>query len=388
MNLKGRRIHIVGSAASHWDVKQVAYAHTLVARLVDSLIERGASFVVPFGKEPFLDGRTEGPAQIFDWTVAEVLFQAARDGRAAPNGPNGKLVTTIATSKTDGHIPTTRRAIYDGFRSLNAVRTEFIEPGWSAGSFRRQRLAQLGDILIGISGGEGVEHLALEYSAKGKPVIPLDLNLGASQHDGSGGASRLFHRALAKPSDFFKVLPGDSPADLLDRIRTRDASADVDAVVSALMILMEALLPPRVFYIRLLNATTPEYPSVERFFRTTVDALVKELGYEPCQMGIGVNNFAWMNEAIFQSLHHSSVALFDATGVRPNCLMEFGYALGNKQRVIATHRKDTILPFDSSMIESFAWDEAESPAVQLDRFRDHWMRNINMPTIVRPTEAR
>ena len=254
--------------------------------------------------------------------------------------------------------------------------------------YRRQRLAQLGDILIGISGGEGLEHLALEYSTKGKPVIPLDLNLGAAQHDGSGGASRLFSRALARPKEFFEVVDGMSAVDLLDRTRTLDGSVDPNIVVSALIALMEALLPPRVFYVRLLNPDLPEYTSVEGFFRTTVDMLVKELGYEPCQMGLGVNKFAWMNEAIFQSLHHCSVVLVDATGVRPNCFMELGYALGNKQRVIATHRKDTKLPFDSTTIESFPWTEEEDPSAQLSRFRTHWLRNINMPAIVRPLEAR
>ena len=49
---------------------------------------------------------------------------------------------------------------------------EFIESGWSAGAIVRPRLAQLGDILVGISGGQGLEQLAIEYSAKGKPVIP------------------------------------------------------------------------------------------------------------------------------------------------------------------------------------------------------------------------
>lgn len=388
MNLNGRRVHIVGSAAPNWDLAQVAYAHLLVTKLVDSLIERGATFVLPFGKEPYLEGRTDGPAQTFDWTVAAALHQAVVDGRAKPEGPNGKLITTIATSKTAEQIPAGRRPIYDGFRAQNAMRSEFIEPGWSAGAFRRQRLAQLGDILIGISGGEGVEHLALEYSTKGKPVIPLDLNLGSSQNDGAGGAARLFLRALNRPADFFAVVDGASPADLLDRTRTHEGLADLNTVVPALIALMEALLPPRVFYIRLLNPSTPEYASVETFFRKTVDTLVNELGYEPCQMGLGVNEYAWMNEAIFQSLHHSSVALFDATGVRPNCLMEFGYALGNKQRVIATHRKDTKLPFDSSMIESFPWEETDNPAEQLARFRAHWARNINMPAIVRPKEAR
>jgi hypothetical protein len=41
--------------------------------------------------------------------------------------------------------------------------------------------------MIGISGGQGVEQAAIEFSTHGKPVIPLDLNMGSSSNDGSGG---------------------------------------------------------------------------------------------------------------------------------------------------------------------------------------------------------
>ena len=56
------------------------------------------------------------------------------------------------------------------------------EPGWSAGAFRRQRLAQLGDILIGVSGGQGVEQLAIEYSSTGKPVKEGYISLQSEGH--------------------------------------------------------------------------------------------------------------------------------------------------------------------------------------------------------------
>ena len=139
---------------------------------------------------------------------------------------------------------------------------------------------------------------------------------------------------------------------------------------------------------RMLNEKLPEYTSVERFFRSSVDSLVVELGYQPLQMGLGKNEFAWMNQAIFDSLHHSSVVLVDLTGVRPNCFMELGYALGNKQRVIVTARDDTDVSFDAFALEAFQWNETEDPKAQLDRFRVHWERNIGMPTLVRPREAR
>lgn len=388
MNLRGRRIHIVGSADPTADEKKLGYVHSLVSELTSALAAEGANFVIPFGKEPLLNDRTDGPSIIFDWTVANAVSRALGAGIAKTAGPNGTLVATLATSKTDAHIPAGRRVIYDQLRDANSIAIDFLEPGWSAGAIRRSRLAQLGDILIAISGGQGVEQLAIEYSSKGKPVIPLDIALGSSTHDGSGGAPRLFDRARTKPTDFFSVAAAASAADLLDRTKTHDGETNVEKVVGAILNLLHALVPPRVFYVRLLNDGLAEYPSVEEFFRKTADPLVRELGYEPLQMGIGKNEFVWMNQAIFDSLHHSSVALVDLTALRPNCFMELGYALGNKQRVIVSARDDTRISFDAFALEAFQWKETEELGKRLDRFRTHWERNINMPTLVRPKEAR
>jgi len=388
MNLRGRRIHIAGSADPEADARKLNYVHSLVSDLAVRLGVEGANFVIPFGKEPLLKDRTDGPSIIFDWTVAEAVSRTLLAGHAQASGPNGRLVATLATGKTDSQIPAVRRPIYDGLRENAAITMEFLDPGWSAGAVQRARLAQLGDILVGVSGGQGLEQLAIEYSSKGKPVLPLDIQVGSSARDGSGGASRLFDRALARPADFFRVADCESASELLERTRTREGEADVSHVVSSIMDLLHALTPPRVFYVRLLNNAVSEYASVENFFRTTVDALVTELGYEPLQMGIGKNEFAWMNQAIFDSLHHSSVVLVDLTALRPNCFMELGYALGNRQRVIVTARDDTRISFDAFALEAFQWRESEDPVQRLHRMRSHWERNINTPTLVQPREAK
>ena len=388
MNLGGRRIHIAGSTSPDSDPKKLAYAHALVAQLVDVLVNEGATFIVPFGKEPFLNDRADGPSIIFDWTIAETIHKALKEGRAQPSGPNGRLIATVATMKIDQHIPANRRAIFDDLRKADAIAMDFLSPGWSGGAFRRQRYAQMGDIFIGISGGEGVEHAAVEYSSKGKPVIPLDLKLGSSMSDGSGGAGRLFERALAEPAQFFRVNSGHSAADLLHRIKTHDAEALVSDVVAAVKDLLAALQAPRAFYVRLLNKKHPDFASVEDFFRNTVDPVIKDLGYDPLEMGIGDNEYAWMNEAIFDSLHHSAAAVVDLTGLRPNCFMELGYGLGHKQRVIVTSRDDTEICFDAFALEAFRWNAADAPADRIKALRTHWARNINAPPLVRPREAK
>jgi hypothetical protein len=384
MRLRGRSFLVAGSADAQTPEADLLYAHALVRELTHALAREGARFVVSFGKEPRLEGREDGPSIIFDWTVAEVIQSTVADGVAQPSGPSGKLITTIATEKTFSHVPQNRRELYDGLRSAGAISMEFLDPGWGSGAIRRQRQAQLADILIAISGGEGVEHLAQEFSSLGKQVLPLDLELGASCRDGSGGAPKLFREALKLPNLFFDVRAGESGPELLDRCAARACVIPTSQVTGALLRLIDALVPPKAFYVRLLNKDLPEYAPVERFFRDVVDPTVTELGFEVLQMGMGVNEFAWMNQAIFDRLHYSNVAVVDLTGLRNNCFMELGYALGRPQRVILTARKGTSLPFDSFALEAFLWDPARPLGDLRKEFREHWARNINMPPLVRP----
>lgn len=383
MNILGRRILIAGSADFDGSEELLRWAHALVQELVSKLAEKGASFVVSFGKDPKLAHSDDPPSIIFDWTVAETLFGGLAHGATQATGPSGQLIATVATAKTDTQVPSHRRSTYDGLRKMGAVSMEFLDPGWASGALRRSRQAQLADLLIAISGGEGVEHLAQEFARRGKHVIPLDIDLGSSGRDGSGGSARLFGEALRRPDLFFRVTSANSGAELLDRTRTHNGTAAHTQSALAIINLIENLTAPKVFYVRLLNKDHADYVQVEQFFRDIVDPVVKELGLEPLQMGIGVNEFAWMNDAIFQSLHRSEVVLVDLTGVRPNCFMELGYALGNTQRVIVTARKGTAIPFDPSCLETHMWDASVSISQRQTELKEHWARNINMPPLVR-----
>src|SRR5206468_518456 len=121
----------------------------------------------------------------------------------------------------------------------------FLEPGWHSGAARRRMQSQMGDVLIAISGGEGVEHLAQEYAARGKPVIPLDLDVGSSSNDGSGGAARLFGLALTNPNLFFRVEPGKSSEVFLDRTRTNGGKVAQETIATNILDLLKALVPPK-----------------------------------------------------------------------------------------------------------------------------------------------
>ena len=83
------------------------------------------------------------------------------------------------------------------------------------------------------------------------------------------------------------------------------------------------------------------------------------------EMGADRNEFAFMNVAIFESLHFSSVAIVDVTGERPNCFIELGYALrGN--RVLVSAEEGTNLPFDQYFRPVPLLEARRIPACQED----------------------
>lgn len=387
MEIKGRRIHIAGSADPEASDSLLRYAHELIEALVRSLGRAGATFMVGVGKEPLArpeDGSS--PSVVFDWTVLATLHELLLDDRVAPAGTQGRLVSTVVTHKTEAQIPEHRRGVWQELCGAGAVKMEFTEHGWTAGAVRRERQAQQGDLLIALSGGQGVEHLAQLYALSGKPVIPLDLDLGASTHDGSGGAARLAKRALTHPERFARFEDPDAAAGLLARTSTRGGDAAVTDVVASVGDVIRALQPPSAFYVRLLNEEHEDFMLVERFFDYVVTPTIRDLGYRPIEMGRDANDYAWMSEAIFDSLHHSAVAVVDLTGLRNNCFMEYGYALGRQQKVILTARKGTSLPFDTSAIECHMWDDNLKDGVRIAELKDHWRRNVDRPPLVKPRE--
>lgn len=387
MRISGRRIHIAGSASKETDIGLIRYGHQLIDRLVDELARRGALFVVGAGKEPLVDENDPGsPSIIFDWTVLATAWKLLSEGSAQPLGPHGRLIATVVTHKIEEHIPERRRRLWEALREAEAVDLNFVEPGWASGAYRRELQASLGDVLIILSGGEGVEHLARLYAQAGKPVIPLDLELGSSSDDGSGGAARLAQRARACPSRFVRLTDPSLGGLLFDGISSHGGTRPVEEVVSGVIRLLEELAPPMAFYVRLLDTTVPEHAAVEQFFRQVVDPVVREFDYKPMQMGQNSSTHPWMNQEIFDNLHHSQLVVVDLTGSRPNCYIEFGYALGRRLPVLVTLQKGTNVPFDAKMIKHFAWSTDRSYHEQKEEFRDYWLRNIHRPPLVIPRE--
>lgn len=147
MRVNGLRIHIAGSANGSTDKNLIAYTHRLIEELVRSLSQEGATFVVGVGREPRSGSELDGPAIIFDWTVIAAAAESLRQGYASVKGPNGPLIATVQTTKTDVQIPNDRRELWQSLLSAGAIQSLALEPGWTSGALRRTRLAEIGEVL-------------------------------------------------------------------------------------------------------------------------------------------------------------------------------------------------------------------------------------------------
>jgi hypothetical protein len=385
MPLLGRRVQIAGSASAKTDRTLVSYAHDIVRNVVKGVMDAGGGIVVGVGREPRPEGAApDAPSLVFDWTALEVVAECLKKGFPAWPAVCGLPVVVASSEKAESEIPDSRQALYDELLQSGRLAVESIMPGSRAAAFLRQSQAKFGDALVVIGGGTGVEHLADLYLSTRKPVVPLDLPVGASRDDGTGGALRLSKEARAEPGRFFRFddAHANSEGAALAGIATRNGAVAASEIALRTAGLITKLTRPAVFYVRLLNPKHPKFPAVEAFFRSVVDHVVDQAGMRRIESGTDRSEHPFMNVAIFESLHFASVAIVDVTGERPNCFIELGYGLRGG-RVLATAEEGTPIPFDTQAVPCHFWRASESETDARKRLAEFWEKNVNRPLIVK-----
>ena len=94
---------------------------------------------------------------------------------------------------------------------------------------------------------------------------------------------------------------------------------------------------------------------------------------------------ARIDQEIFAKLHRSSVVLADLTGMRPNCFLELGYALGRCHPTMVMMKEGSTQPFDIYTLAGLHWKTTGTIEERRQAFREHWAAIRDRPALV-PTE--
>lgn len=378
--LFGRRIHIAGSISKeekYASAEEVGRARELVEALVKELLRQGASFVVPVDAEKFRE--SDGLPICFDWLVWDTI---QKNLASRPTGAPNPLAVAVNHHKNEEQIPEQYQDLWDTLRDSDLVQIESVAY-WNMNSKRMEVQARYGDILIAIGGGEGVLFLANLYHDAGKPVIPLNLKLCESNTGAprvfeyglsSNHTQRLFQTELTTPHTWINRINFTPRKETADRVRT-------------LIDLLEDISSPKAFVVRLLNPNLPEYSEVQNFFEMIVQPVIEgELGYKLIVVdGNQAYDYARIDEEIFTKLHRSSIVIADITGLRPNCFLELGYALGRGLPTMLLAKDGTDHPFDINSFSGHHWKTTGTAQDRRRDFRKHWDAIKNRPPLV-PTE--
>lgn len=376
----GRRVHIAGSISVDGALAptdEVDQARALVEGVVRQLMKRGATFVVPVDAEKLRPG--DNRPICFDWLVWKTLHAnlASRPGDA----PN-PLAIAVQHHKSEEQVPGQFETLWDDLRASDLVQIENVSH-WNMNSKRMEAQARYGDILVALGGSEGVLFLANVYHDAGKAVVPLN----AAVCEAETGARRLFAVGLSSvlAPRLFRTSSQSAHA-WINRINftpRRPLAERIELVVE----LLEAIERPRAFGVRLLNPKHDDYADVQSFFDTVVQPVLEgELGYrltmvdgkQPFEHGL-------FDQEIFAKLHRSSVVLADITGMRPNCFLELGYALGRGHATMVMAREGTLHPSDIQALGGLHWQAGGSVEERRAAFRRHWAAVRGRPPLV-PTE--
>jgi hypothetical protein len=379
-SLFGRRIHIASSIPDDLGIaptSSVESARFFVQGLVKELLRRGATFVVPVDAEKVRT--TDGLPISSDWLVWHTLHANLALRPAHAPDP---LAIAVQHHKNEEQVPPEFQSLWDDLRASDRVQIENVSH-WNMNSKRMEAQARAGDILVALGGSEGVLFLANLYHDAGKPVVPLNFAITAIDT----GARRLFTLGLSNIHAQRLFQAGEHAAHTwVNRINFTERKTVAERVTSVIE-LLEALDPPKAFVVRLLNPDHADYPDVQNFFDTVVQPVVEgELGYKLTVVdGRQVYEYARIDQEIFAKLHRSRVVIADITGMRPNCFLELGYALGRGLPTMLMMKEGGSHPFDLSTLAGLHWKTSGSVEDRRREFRSHWAAIRNRPPLV-PTE--
>ena len=196
--MKAKFILISGSASYSCSQPKLNLAIRLLRSFTREVLSRGGGMVV-LGSDERSTKDEYGSPHIFDWVVLREIKKYAGTTAETPR-PYAHVV--MSGEAAEKKIDDANLKLLASLEQRNVVELHHIQRERFTGGEYRKVQAKWADAMLGIGGGKGTYSMAKEMTERGKPVLPLDLVLGALNDDGEG-AIDLHKEMMSDPKPFF-----------------------------------------------------------------------------------------------------------------------------------------------------------------------------------------
>ena len=195
--MNGRFILISGSASRDCPNNRLEAAIRFIESFTEEVLKRGGGIVVLAGAED--SNRNErGTPLIFDWFALRTVEKFAQKTTMNPH-PYARVV--MSDQARENKIDDANLNLLRNLERSNALEVTHIKREVYTGGEYRAAMTELADAMVALGGGKGTYSAGTAMTDLGKPVLPLDLDIGAISVDGEGAVG--LHREMMTAADRF-----------------------------------------------------------------------------------------------------------------------------------------------------------------------------------------
>ena len=184
-----KKILIVGSASRDCDSDKIIRASEFARALTKEIISAGHSVAVLATEEPVKTEKDQPVPLVFDWEVLHAVDECLM--RTGDNGGRTLASLFMRDDAVQTKISDENATLIRKLQSNNAIEVHHIEADLYSGGEYRDWQADFCHGMVAIGGGKGTYQVGDKLLKAGRPVMPMDIQLGSYSEDGNGAIQLL-----------------------------------------------------------------------------------------------------------------------------------------------------------------------------------------------------
>lgn len=195
--MNGRFILISGSANRECPNDRLEVAIQFIESFTEDVLKRGGGIVVLAGAED--SSRNElGTPLLFGWIALRIVEKFAQK---TTMNPHTYARVVMSDQAPENKIDDANLKLLANLEQRNVLQVTHIKREVYTGGEYRAAITDFADAMVALGGGKGTYSAGTAMTDLGKPVLPLDLNIGAITADGEGAVG--LHREMMSAVDRF-----------------------------------------------------------------------------------------------------------------------------------------------------------------------------------------